>query len=174
MSEYWVLQKKEKKKPTVNPVATINITSSSAKSSISVQCSDHPLISSWFLLVQETDTPIPIKILHDTCSSQSLSVEGVLPSSNESATDDHILIKGVELGFISVLLYLKSDLISGYVTVDLPVKGASFLFVKWFGWWWIDDQSLCVHPLMFSWQHWCWGAGYSWPISCLCSDLRYG
>ena len=45
---------------------------------------------------------------------------------------DHILINGVELGFISVPLhkiFLKSDLLSGYVTVgirpNLPIKGLS-------------------------------------------------
>ena len=134
MSECWVLQKKEKKNPTTNPVATINNTSSPTKSSVSMQDSYHPFISSGFLLVQENDTPIPIKILRDTGASQSLLVEGVLPLSDESATGDHVLIKGVELGFISVPLYkffLKSDLISGYITVgirpDLPVKGVSLL-----------------------------------------------
>ena len=122
----------KKKNPTTNPVATINNTISSAKSSVSMQDSYHPFISSGFLSVQENDTPIPIKILRDTGASQSLLVEGVLPLSDESATGDHVLIKGVELGFISVPLYkffLKSDLISGYITVgirpDLPVKGVS-------------------------------------------------
>ena len=54
--------------------------------------------------------------------------------SATSATGDHILINGVELGFISVPLhkiFLKSDLVSGYVTVgihpNLPVKGVSLL-----------------------------------------------
>ena len=61
-------------------------------------------------------------------------MEGVLPLSDESATGDHILIKGVELELMSVPLYkvfLKSDLISGYVNVeirsDLAVKGVSLL-----------------------------------------------
>ena len=81
--------------------------SSSTKSSVSVQDSYHPFISSGFLSVQEFDMPIPIKILRDTGASQSLLVEGVLPFSDESATGDHVLVKGVELGFISVTLYTE-------------------------------------------------------------------
>ena len=105
MSECWVLQRKEKKNPTANPVATISNTSSSTNSSVSVQDSYNPFISSGFLSIQENDTPIPIKILRDTWASQSLLVEGVLPLSDESATGDHVLIKGVELEFMSVPLY---------------------------------------------------------------------
>ena len=41
--------------------------------------------------------PIPIKILHDTGASQSMLVEGVLLLSDESATGDYVLIKGVKL-----------------------------------------------------------------------------
>ena len=129
-----MLQKKEKKNPTANPVATISNTSSSTNNSVSVQDSYHPFISSGFLSIQENDTPIPIKIIHDTGASQSLLVEGVLPLSDKSATGNHILIKGVKLEFMSVPLYkvfLKSDLISGYVNVgilpDLPVKGVSLV-----------------------------------------------
>ena len=94
----------------------------------------YPFISSGFLSAQENNVPIPITIICDTGASQSLLVEGELLLSDESAISDHVLIKGVQLGFISVPLYkffLKSDLISGYVTVgirpDLPVKGVSLL-----------------------------------------------
>ena len=62
-------------------------------------------ISSGFLSVQENDTPTPIKILCDTGASQSLLVKRVLPLSDESVTGDHVVIKGVELGFISVSLH---------------------------------------------------------------------
>ena len=95
MPECWVLQKKQKKNPTANPVATINHTSSSTNSSVSVQDSYHSFISNGFLLVQENNTPIPIKILRDTGASQSLLVLGVLSLSDESAAGDHVLIKGV-------------------------------------------------------------------------------
>ena len=53
MSECWVFQKKEKKNPTANPVATINNMSSSTKSSVSAQDSYCPFIFSGFLSVQE-------------------------------------------------------------------------------------------------------------------------
>ena len=101
MLECWVFQKKERKIFTTNPVATINKTTSSTKNSDSVQHSYHPFISSGFLSDQESDSPIPIKILSDTDASQSLLVEGVLPLSDQSATGDYVVIKGVELGFTS-------------------------------------------------------------------------
>ena len=63
MSECWVLQKKEKKNPTANLVATIKNMSSSTKSSVSVQDSYHPFISSGLLSIQEIDTPRSFVIL---------------------------------------------------------------------------------------------------------------
>ena len=126
MSECWTLQKKEKK---TNPVATVNDAISERK----VSSSYEPFISNGFLSSQEGDPPIPIKILRDTGASLSLLAEEVLPSC-ATATGDHILISGVDLGFISVTLhkiFLKSDLITGYVMVgihpNLPVKGVSLL-----------------------------------------------
>ena len=77
-----------------------------------------PFISSGFLSIQEGDPPVQIKILWDTGVSLSLLAEGVLPLSATSATGDHILINGVELGFISVPLhkiFLKSDLVSAWI-----------------------------------------------------------
>ena len=74
----------------------------------------------WVLSIEEGDPPVPIKILWDTGASLSLLAEGVLPLPVTSAADDHILINGVELGFIGVPLhkiFLKSDLVSEDVTV---------------------------------------------------------
>ena len=102
MSECWVLQKKEKKNPTTNPVATI-ITQVPLQKALFL-CKTAIILSS--PVYQFRDTPIPIKILRDTGASQSLLVEGVLPLSDESATGDHVLIKGVKLGFISYISYL--------------------------------------------------------------------
>jgi len=63
-----------------------------------------------------------------------LLVEGVLLLLTETATGDHVLIHGVELGYVSVPIheiFLQSDLASGYVTVGirptLPVDGVSLL-----------------------------------------------
>ena len=118
MSECWILQKKEQKTPTLKGTKPISSVSSSKAPS-----SYQPFISSGYLSIQEKSPPIPITILHDTGASQSLLAEGVAPLSNETATGDNVLISGVELGFASVPLhkvFLESDLISGYVTVDTP------------------------------------------------------
>jgi len=63
-----------------------------------------------------------------------LLIKGVLPLSAETATGDHVLIHGVELGYVSVPIhevFLQSDLVSGYVAVGirptLPVDGVSLL-----------------------------------------------
>ena len=132
MSECWTLQKK--KNIPANPVATISDAMNKPVPLSEKQDIYEPFISSGFLSIQEGDPPVHIKILRDTGASLSLLAEGVLPLSATSATGDHILINGVELGFISVPLhkiFLKSDLVSGYVTVgirpNLPVKGVSLL-----------------------------------------------
>ena len=129
MSECWILQKKEHKTSTLKGTKPI-----SSVSSFKAPSSYQPFISSGYLSIQENSPPITITILRDTGASQSLLAEGVAPLSNETATGDNVLISGVELGFASVPLhkvFLKSDLISGYVTVgvrpDLPVKGVSLL-----------------------------------------------
>ena len=73
-------------------------------------------------------------MLRDTGATQSLLLESVLPLSEQTSTGANVLIQGVECGYISVPLhkiYIKSDLVSGDVTVGirptLPVKGVSFL-----------------------------------------------
>ena len=85
-----------------------NNMSSSTKISVTVQDSYCPFVSSGFQSVQENDTPTPIKILWDTGAFQSLLVKRVLPLSDESVTGDHVVIKGVELGFISVVIQVFS------------------------------------------------------------------
>ena len=79
-------------------------------------------------------------------------VEGVLPLSAETATGDHVLIHGVELGYISVPMhkvFLQSDLVSGYVTVGirptLPVVGVSLLLGND-----IAGERVTANPLMSS------------------------
>ena len=78
--------------------------------------------------------PKPIKIMRDTCSSQSMILEGSLPFSKVSATGENVLIQGIGMEIFSVPLHkinLKSELVSGPVVVgvrpELPVKGVSML-----------------------------------------------
>ena len=77
---------------------------------------------------------MPIWILRDTRATQSLLVEGILSLSGATATGTHVLIKGVELGIVSVpmhTIYLKSDLVSGAVVVGLrptlAIEGVSLI-----------------------------------------------
>lgn len=76
----------------------------------------------------------PIKIMRDTCCSQSLILEGVLPFDGNSFTETNALIRGIGMEVISVPLHrmnLKSDLVCGEVVVgvrpELPVAGVSML-----------------------------------------------
>ena len=84
------------------------------------QPSYHPFVSEGFVSLYEGDThPQPIIILRDTGASQSLLNKGISLSA-ETATGDHALIHGIELGYVSVPIhkvFLQSDLVSGYVAV---------------------------------------------------------
>ncbi|KAJ8038132.1 hypothetical protein HOLleu_19119 [Holothuria leucospilota] len=95
-----------------------------------------PFVSEGFISLDgnSAHSPVKIKILRDTCATQSLLLDGVLPLSDSTSTGANVLIQGVECGFISVPLHkinLKSDLVSGSVIVGvrptLPVKGVSLL-----------------------------------------------
>ena len=93
-----------------------------------------PFVSEGFVSLNESCSPVPIRILRDTGASQSLLLASVLPFSDESATGDINLVQGIEGRIVSVplhSLYLKSDLVTGQVKVglrsSLPVKGVSLL-----------------------------------------------
>ena len=67
--------------------------------------------------------PILITILHVTGASQSLLAEEVIPLSDKTATGDHVLISGVELGYTSVPLHkglMKSNSVSGCWNMSRP------------------------------------------------------
>lgn len=71
-----------------------------------------------------------ILMLRDTGAAQSLILDSSLPFSADSYTGSNILVRGIELGCISVPLhsiYLKSDLVSGFVNIgvrsQLPFRG---------------------------------------------------
>jgi len=99
------------------------------------QPSYHPFVSQGFVSLYEGDShQQAINIFRDTGVSQSLLITGVLLLSAKTATGDHVLIHGVELGYVSVPIhkvFLQSDLVSGYVAVGirptLPVNGVSLL-----------------------------------------------
>ena len=141
ISECWALEKKENSKQKVNSVMVMNAAGENPSSGINkssfkeIQNVYKPFMSEGFVSLHEHDViSKPIKILRDTGASTSLLVEGVLPLSGQSATGDHVLIHGVELGFIRVPLhkvFLQSDLVSGSVIVGvcptLPVEGVNLL-----------------------------------------------
>ena len=75
-----------------------------------------------------------VDILRDTGCSQSLMLQNILPDVTITDSTEQVLIKGIEGNYISlplVQVYLKSDLISGYVKVgltpSLPMPGITFL-----------------------------------------------
>ena len=154
MAECWVLDKKEKSKVSKGTglvAVPDNVTLSD--NSLMPQAVYRPFVSQGFVLLSENNShKEPIRILRDTGASQSLLVEGVLPLSAETATGDHVLIHGVELGYISVPMhkvFLQSDLVSGYVTVGfrptLPVVGVSLLLGND-----IAGERVTANPLMSS------------------------
>jgi hypothetical protein len=93
-----------------------------------------PFLSQGFVSINGSSDVKPVQILRNTGAAQSLLLEGVLPLSECTSTDKSVLLQGLELGVIDVHLhriYLKSDLITGPVIVDvrptLPVQGVSLL-----------------------------------------------
>ena len=75
-----------------------------------------------------------ILVLRDTGASQSLLLEGILPLSSDTFTGNKVLVRGVEMGEISVPLHtiqLDTELISGTVVVGvqpaLPIDGIALL-----------------------------------------------
>ena len=77
----------------------------------------------------EGSEKVPINILQDTGTTQSLILASILPFSQKSSIGVNMLLQGVESGAISVpvhTIYLHSDLVSGPVIVGirpcLPTK----------------------------------------------------
>ena len=75
-----------------------------------------------------------VDILRDTGCSQSLMLQNILPDVTITDSTERVLIKSIEGNYISlplVQVYLKSDLISGFVKVgltpSLPMPGITFL-----------------------------------------------
>ena len=77
---------------------------------------------------------IPVRILRDTGAAQSFLLEGVVPLSEKTATGTHVLVRGIEMGFLDVPLHtvnLSSGLVTGEVIVgvrsSLPVPEVEFI-----------------------------------------------
>ena len=68
-----------------------------------------PLIQDGFIsLKRDLSDALPIKILRDTVSSQSLLLTGTFPSSNVSYLGFNVLVKRVDyIGNFSILLQCK-------------------------------------------------------------------
>jgi len=142
LSECWALEKKKAN----NPVMTVNKEKQPllhakqqgqlegrAMPEVSL-VEEHPFVSEGFVSLTKEDAQVPVKILRDTGTSQSLMLQNVLPLSNKTSMDANVLIQGLELNIITVPLhkvYLHSDLIIGPVVVGirptLPLKGVSFV-----------------------------------------------
>lgn len=94
-----------------------------------------PFVTDGFVsLPSDPQTQIPVKILRDTASKQSIILESVLQFSERSAVGSSTLGKGFGKGFVNFPLHnilLKSDLVSGNVAVgvchNFPVKGVSLI-----------------------------------------------
>ena len=83
-----------------------------------------PFVSEGFVSLDNESDAVPIRILRDTGATQSLMLQDTLPFSHESATGESVLAQGIEGTFVHVPLhriYLKSDLITGSVTMVLDL-----------------------------------------------------
>ncbi|KAL2103191.1 hypothetical protein ACEWY4_000059 [Coilia grayii] len=77
---------------------------------------------------------VPVRVLRDTGAAQSFLLEGVLPLSAATATGKHVLIRGIEMGYLEVPLHrvqFSSKLVNGSVVVGvrscLPVPDIEFV-----------------------------------------------
>ncbi|XP_068205624.1 uncharacterized protein [Palaemon carinicauda] len=76
---------------------------------------------------------VPVRIVRDTCSSNSLIVKGKVPGLEKTFTSDRLVVRSLG-GLVTVplcRLYLHCGLLARYVTVgvvdELPIRGVDFL-----------------------------------------------
>lgn len=93
-----------------------------------------PFVMRGSVALSENSDFRPLLMLRDTGAAQSLILDNVLPFSADSYTGSSVLVRGIELGCISIPLHsicLKSDLVSGCVSLGvrskLPVEGVSMI-----------------------------------------------
>lgn len=91
------------------------------------------IMSARVSLVGRSDS-VQIKVLRDTGAKHSFIVESVLPFSSESQAGDFIVMRGMELGYVSVPRHhvaLECDLVSGVFPVAvrpaLPLEGVDMV-----------------------------------------------
>ncbi|XP_071850601.1 uncharacterized protein [Apostichopus japonicus] len=93
-----------------------------------------PFVMEGRISISDDFSPQQIKIVRDTCCSQSLILEETLPFGEQSSTGTCALIRGINMEIISVPLHrvnLECGLVSGQVLVgvmsELPIKGVSMM-----------------------------------------------
>ena len=80
-----------------------------------------------------SSTEVPIRIMRDTAASQSVVVRDALPNLEDLLTGESVILSGIGGTVVDPLcrLYLKSDLVTGYVTLavedSLNVKDVQIL-----------------------------------------------
>ncbi|KAL2078791.1 hypothetical protein ACEWY4_026476 [Coilia grayii] len=93
-----------------------------------------PFLSDGFVSLPGDKNLVPVRILRDTGAALSFLLGGVLPLSDDSKTGTSVLVRGFEMGSVSVPLHrieLSSDLVTGSVAVgvrsSLPIPGVTFI-----------------------------------------------
>lgn len=93
-----------------------------------------PFVMDGEMSIDDENSPQSIKIVRDTCCSQSLVSKDALPFGDQSSTGTCVLIRGINMEIISVPLHrvnLECGLVSGQVLVgvmsELPIKGVSMM-----------------------------------------------
>ena len=93
-----------------------------------------PFVSNGTVSLDANSEEVPVKIVRDTGSGQSMILEGTLGLNENSATGNHVLIQGIGMEISKVPLHrvnLRSSLVSGSVQLgvrkELPIKGVEIL-----------------------------------------------
>ncbi len=100
-----------------------------------VDCSSRPFLMKGFIsLTGNPEDQKEIQILRDTGTAQSFVISDVLPFCDQSYCGANVLVQGIEMSIVTVPLhrvYIKCDLVSGYVKVgvrsSLPVQGVDII-----------------------------------------------
>ncbi len=93
-----------------------------------------PFVSNGSVSLDAKSEGVPVKIVRDTCSGQSMILKRVLEFDEQSATGSHVLIQGIGMEILKVPLHvvnLKSPLLSGScefgVRNELPIRGVDVI-----------------------------------------------
>ncbi|KAL2081327.1 hypothetical protein ACEWY4_023180 [Coilia grayii] len=99
---------------------------------------------------REGESEVSVTILRDTGAAQSLIVSSLLPLSEDTSLKASVLLRGLggEYGAVPLhRVFLKSSLVTGYVTVGvvpvLPVEGADLLMGND-----LAGSQVCVAPMV--------------------------